>query len=189
LHTMSMMLVKCTSGAMAWILSGVLRRAKPVSGVLAFFSRSRKPAPPAAKAGKRRRDARGRFVSNRPTSGGQSGRRVATRDAERRWAARPRNAEERNRDPFAPGRLLERRTDPRLSHDFAQGDRVWHPSHGEGWVMGIPTPILPHWPETVTVRWDRHGASFDRCCNDHPRRDHVAPESLTMVKIFTPRAD
>jgi len=95
----------------------------------------------------------------------------------------------RNIDPFAPGRLLERRIDPRLSHDFAIGDRVRHQEHGEGWVMGIPMPILRGWPERVVVRWDRHGASFDWNCNANAARDHVSPGSLGMVSPFIPRTD
>jgi len=178
-----MMLVKCTSGAVAWVLSSVLRRAKPVSGILAFFSRRREPEPPppTKAAPSRRRDARGRFVSNRRSVAPAKRNRPPARAA---GGVRGRTAEDRNRDPFAPGRLLERRTDPRLSHDFAQGDRVRHPSHGEGWVMGIPTPILPHWPEDVVVRWDKYGASYDRNCNNMPA--HVPPGSITMVKMFKP---
>jgi len=183
------MMLKCTSGALAW----TLHRTKPVSGILAFLFRKR-PAPepaerPAPTPAKRRRDAHGRFVSNRPASHAAPAKRNHSTPAPRaagRRCVRGRTAEDRNRDPFAPGRLLERRTDPRLSHDFAIGDRVRHPSHGDGWVMGIPTPILPDWPEKVCVRWDRHGASFDRNCNNAPA--HVSPGGLTMVRKFTPRA-
>lgn len=72
---------------------------------------------------------------------------------------------------------------PRPSHGFAVGDRVQRRGKNGciGTVKGCPTPMLRGWPERVTVRWDKHGAEFDRNCNSNPRRDHVSPQSILRV--------
>jgi len=70
-----------------------------------------------------------------------------------------------------------------VKHGFAVGDRVQRRGKNGciGTVKGCPTPILRGWPERVTVRWDRHGAEFDRNCNGNPQRDHVSPRSILRV--------